>query len=667
MNIPKLEDIDIPEPVIELVNTLLEPLAKKIKKNGRLIKEHVKYEFSIGALSQYINNSYNRHLYFNSLVFRNEQKLVDNYYLPLTLLKQENSESELNDNRESYLIDKFPYDLILKYKKILIVDHGGMGKSTILKRILLSCIREKQAIPIFIELRKLSRKKNILDFIVESTKTINDEVPKIFIRDLISTGRFLFLLDGFDEIDKDEQAGIISSINKFITTAPNNWYVMTSRNEDALFAFPYFQRFAIKPLYKDEAYKLLRLYDQDNKETNANILISKLNNTENRNVFDFLTNPLLTSLLYISFKFSNIIPNRIHIFYRQVFEALFEKQDLLKEGFQRKKSCNLDIDQFDELIRHFSLITYGKQKVEYLKTELLEYIDKAKILTANSSVPSSHIAHDLTHGVPLMTEEGNYIRWVHRSMQEYFAAVCICRDSKEKQHQHFLTMYTNEKHRNLTMLCADIDPLQFRKTVVKDLATNLLTEFNESYIKLTNIPKELINERKKLTAGKFFVICKSKFFHDGDDPVHERKFLAVNRASDFLTSVHETTSTIIRLAFIDDNIFLGLYIRRPYILLNDMEFRTLIPFAKEMENYEYYIYQGESQISKLNLPQEEFIIINDDPNSPVNQKDNFGIINNLLFNLNFPYEWYIDHEHAKKTLKLIEDEAAESNSLELFG
>ncbi|MGZ8172460.1 MULTISPECIES: NACHT domain-containing protein [Methylobacter] len=388
-----------------------------------------------------------------------------------------------------------------------------MGKSTLLKYLFINCVRQKAGIPLFIELRKLSSKKLLLDFIIEQLAGIDGSSERKLIINLLESGEFVFFFDGYDEIADSERPEVTANLQTFITKAPKNKYFITSRDEKGLVAFTDFQRFTIKPLLREEAFCLLRKYAENNL---AEKLISKLEQPEYKNIEEFLVNPLLTSLLYKSFEYKAIIPLKRHIFYRQVFEALYESHDLTKEGgeFQRNKRSKLDIDAFEQVLRYLGYLSYREQKVEYTKDELLKFVDRAKQLAALPTAISSDIIHDLTHAVPLMIHEGNYIRWAHRSIQEYFSALCICRNMQGKQLEILLKYYREvnfNSNINLVSLCADIESSYFRQSILKDILENLLKEFNSIY---NNMPKkinqELIIKRKKLLVGKKLYLINAK-------------------------------------------------------------------------------------------------------------------------------------------------------------
>lgn len=642
-------EIALIKPVLDFGINILKPLALEAWQATKLTTDLVKFELCLGEFETYLQNSYQRHSYFTSLVFKNEQKLLDDYYLLLTLLKHSES--------KHCKIDKFPHDLLFKYRNIMIVDTAGMGKSTISKYLFLRCIREETHIPILIELRKLSKNKSVIDFIVENTKTIDWEVSREFILKLISTGRIMFIFDGYDEIAESERGAITTNIIDFIAMAPKNWYVMTSRDDASLIAFSNFQRFTIQPLDKFEAYKLLRLYDKDTDI--AEVLIEKLEEKGNENVHEFLASPLLTSLLFKSFLFKRTIPVRKHIFYRQVFEALFETHDLMKEQYQRVKRSGMDIDQFDMLLRYLSFITYQEGKNEYTKSELLICIEKAKELTNNKSLIASNVIHDLTNGVPLMIVEGDYFRWVHKSMQEYFAAAWICQDSKAHQSKYLLKMYKNEKHQNLTILCADIEPVTFRKTVIKDIAIKLKEEYEKSYLTISEsntISQEQILIRKHFVTGHVYCITKVDPKKDHLGFMNMLEAIKFHFASNNLVQglLHGQTFNVgkERISIFDIQI-------KANSTLTALPLNITIPFL---------ITEKPKTIKAVDplriLSKQDFLIIDDTPNNPANHKVNFELVNQLLSNSRID-TWRFDYIKAVETLQEIDAEIEEAEIFNL--
>jgi len=484
------------KPAIQLVNRLLQPLIKKIESEVSS-KSQVLIHRIFGGYSKYLENAVDRHSYFNSVVFKNEQRLLEDFYLPLTLVgNRENSRLVLNN---------YPKSEIDKIERLLIVDTAGMGKTTLLKFLFIKCVEQGAGIPIFVELRKLSRKSPLSDFLLDQLSDIQGKCqPDLFYR-LLESGDFVFFLDGYDEIGETERSAVTASIQQFIEKTPGNKFIMTSREEGGLAAFPSFLRYTVSPLEKGEAYTLLRKYADG---PLAETLITKLDLPENIAIHEFLTNPLLTSLLFKSFEYKHTIPLKRHIFYRQVYEALFETHDLTKEGgeFERPKRSGLDVDRFEQILRAFGALTYKAGTTEQSKSNTLLILGNARILASEAKTQPSKILHDLTHAVPLLVEDGNYIRWSHRSIQEYFAAEYICKNTDGRQAEIMLDYFDARdvnQHSNLLLLCADIDRNAFDQSIGKTIASRLLTDYEASFKKLIpSISQSAIEERISLTVGR---------------------------------------------------------------------------------------------------------------------------------------------------------------------
>jgi predicted NACHT family NTPase len=503
------------KPAGKLAAALLRPIYSRLE--GELSKQaQLAIHKVFNSYTDYLQQSTQRHSYFNSVVFKNEQRKLVDYYQPLTLL-------ETRSKRE-LLINCFPAEEIAQARNVLIVDTAGMGKTTLLKLMFLKCAQEEKAVPIFVELRKLSRKQKLSDYIQNLLSDLDGSCkPQLFFK-LLSKGGFCIFLDGYDEIPDSERTAVTASIQQFIEKAPENAFIMTSRDEAGLAAFAQFQRYTIKPLRRDEAYSLLRKYADP---TLADSLVAKLELPENRAIHEFLTNPLLTSLLFKSFEYKHIIPLKRHIFYRQVYEALYESHDLTKEGgeFQRSKRSGLDIDRFEQLLRAFGAVTYKATKTEFTKDAALAFAGKARDLCSERKASPSSIIHDATHAVPLLVVDGNYIRWSHRSIQEYFAAQYLCKNTDGRHIEVLLGYFNGEgfrKHTNLILLAADIDRAAFDRSIGKHIARLLLNEHSTIYREeIPGVGADAIERRKCISVGRVFYVVNRESPHGSNREANE--------------------------------------------------------------------------------------------------------------------------------------------------
>lgn len=429
--------------------------------------------------SDYISGQAERHSCMSTIVF-GHQKSLDDLYIPLTVVPSRELESY--SEKHGILIDRFHTKLLPKEKRILITDTAGMGKSTLSKFLFLQCLKSGYAIPIFLELRHLSKGNSVFSILLTqlNASSVSSDVPKFQkrqVESLVKKGGLIFFFDGYDEIPFKDRETVTVDVKEFIEKYPNNWYLITSRPETGLLAFPTFKQFSIRPLKKEESFSLIRRYDHAGGRSEQ--LISKLQGRDFRAVQEFLKNPLLTSLLYRSFEYKQSVPIKKHIFYRQVFDALFDWHDASKDGYNtREKKSGLDIDAFHRMLRVIGFVSVMKGQVEGDTDAVLGWIRKARDICNLGALSESNFLDDLVRAVPIFVKDGDYYRWSHKSLAEYFAAQYICTEGKSQQAQ-VLTAFLNSKQlnrfSNVLDQVYDIDSAGFRTHLILPLARDFST------------------------------------------------------------------------------------------------------------------------------------------------------------------------------------------------
>lgn len=469
----------------------LSKLAHRISKEGKAY-----LSLNSNAFIAYYKRAYNNYSIINTLAFKERVKKLKDIYIPLTIYPVDNKKEKKLTKIEGY-----PKELLDKYGRILITDTAGMGKSTLMKRMFLDVIDGQFGIPIFIELRRLNENNDILNEVAIQLGGLNDGFDKGILETLFVDGEFIFFFDGYDEISSSNKAFVTRNIQDFVAKAPNNKYILTSRPEEELACFGEFQEFRIRELKKVESYDLLRKYDISGKT--SRLLISKLETGNYSMINEFLKNPLLVSLLFAAFDFKQTIPLKKHIFYRQVFDAYFDSHDLSKgDSYVHEKKSNLDLDDFDKVMRKIGYECLRKQKIEFEKDELLNIIDSAKSGFSNLKFASTSLLGDLLKAVPLFCQDGMYYKWVHKSLQEYFAAEFIYKDSKNNQDAILTALYKSKKidlYINLLDLYFDIDPVGFQKNIVKPLLESYVEYYEKFYFHSDVISSEAVNLRLTIT------------------------------------------------------------------------------------------------------------------------------------------------------------------------
>lgn len=615
-----------------IIETYIKPKLESKYKESELNK---KLDLVEDKFNEYMERTYNNNLYMSTIVFKNQQKTVNDLYIPLTVSKYC---SENNKEKCEICINKYSDNFIPYHKKILLVDNAGMGKSTILKYLYLSVITENKGIPILIELRKLVNHTSIIDFIMNEINGIKKYFDKEEILDLIEGGGFIFFFDGYDEVIDEFKNEVTENLEDFIskTSTPkelNNNYIISSRDESSLNCFSDFQRFDIKALTKEEAYELIGKYDNDGELSKE--LIKKLESEENLKIIDeFLVNPLMVSLLYTAFEYKRKVPYKKHIFYRQVYDALFEDHDRAKGGaYVHPKKSKLDIEDCHRILRALGFITLSKG-ISYCKEELIEMISKAKRMSPGIYFKENDFINDIIYSVPLFVKEGIEYRWAHKSFQEYFAASYICFDSKEKQNKYLTTMIENEKiskYYNVLDFCYDIDYKKFREIIIYPFIKEFIEYYDNSYIsdKYKNYDLKNLDIRRNINFiyNEIFIkifnnqILNSQHI-DRDDPLIEFELAFENwklfRNKESRCSIHHKKDFQIAVGFFSKNknvnIIINLLISKKSLLIKDsLNLRhsrsDLLKQIKENLGYKEYTLNREDE--DILSEQEIFYLIND--------------------------------------------------------
>jgi hypothetical protein len=316
--------------------------------------------------------------------------------------------------------------------RAVINGKAGCGKSTLMRHFFLDSIRDGKRVPIFIELNQVNDNEKV-DLWGIAIRTVSKHGLKLDLEQLkrsVIDGRFTFLFDGLDEVSEGYRKSVIDQIEDIASLCDRNLIIISSRPDDVTSQLKSFNAFVVLPLSVDKAVQLVDrvVFDEDIKQKFAEALKTSLYEKHK----SFLANPLLLSIMLLTYGQSASIPNKISIFFNQAFEALFQTHDTYKGGFSRKRSTNLDIQEFERAFAAFCLLSYDSSAFTFSKTECLEFMNKAKPIS-QIEYTSQSLLKDCLQSVCLLMNDGLKIAFVHRSFQEYFAAKCITRlDEKSK-------------------------------------------------------------------------------------------------------------------------------------------------------------------------------------------------------------------------------------------
>ncbi|PEC48938.1 NACHT domain-containing protein [Bacillus sp. AFS096315] len=621
--------------ISSVVDVWIKPKLQDLYKKRKLSID-IHEDIFEDKFKDYLKRAFDRNNVMNTVVFQNRPKSLSDLYIPLTLSS--------THGKVEVLIDKYKDGFINKYKKIVITDTAGMGKSTLLKWMFVDSMKSNVGVPIFIELRKLSEDNKVIDEIFKELNPIDGEFDRDFILNLIKRGDFIFFFDGYDEIPLESKISVTEDLQSFISKASNNVFILSSRPQSAIGSFADFHEFKIKPLKRIEAFDLLRKYDEYN--TLSEQLIDIITKDKNhKSLEEFLTNPLMVSLLFKGYEYKQTISYKKSIFYRQVFDALYENHDLTKGGaFVHEKLSRLDIEQFHTVLRIFAYLTWKKGKVEYSRDEIIKYLSDAKGYSKINFMESKFL-EDLIATVPLFYREGNLYRWKHKSLQEYFSAQYICTDTKELQEEILSNIYSSkdfDSYINVFDLCYDIDYKTFRGAIIYKFICEVLMHYCSSYQDFDEIDNESLLLRKQITFWKkYFIFTDESIKSKYDTKTRKELHLAMIQAKQIMEKNYEEEIKGYELIFTDPCNGLN------FIVMGYEKYNFEILELLLSKGEKFIEFTRNSNVVEIPIKINEFIkpskelkchFICDNPSFNFNNKGNFELINQLIKDvLNFGY------------------------------
>lgn len=369
---------------------------------------------------EYIDNLLIKHSKVKSFLIRAESANLYDFYVPISISTEQR---KIDNTGIIDIVGVSPFSII--------TGSAGSGKSMLMRHLVINTIVNKEKAPIFIELRQFNQnggdlRKMIHQVLINNKFELDDE----FVEKALKTGHFAIFLDGLDEINLNKRKDISREILLFTEKYSDNWYVISSRQDSLLEGWHGFVLFKVAPFTLNQAKELIQKlpFDEDIK----NKFVIDLTKELFKKHESFLSNPLLLSIMLLTYSQGANIPTKINVFYNQAYEALFERHDALKGGFQRNRRTLLDIQDYAKVFSAFCLLTYDKREFEFSRTQALSYIDDAKVIT-QLEYNSKYFLDDALQAVCLLVEDGLMLVFPHRSFQEYFTARFIAEASPNIQ------------------------------------------------------------------------------------------------------------------------------------------------------------------------------------------------------------------------------------------
>ncbi|MBS0297748.1 MAG: NACHT domain-containing protein [Proteobacteria bacterium] len=401
------------------VNKIIADISVRLIENtvtggGRLVANFVKNnKLDVQqATGKYLSKTEHR-VRFVKTLFSDDPVDLNDLYVPISF---EKNGSILQHADLVYEIEN--------KRRIVISGIAGGGKSMFTRKYCLDTIYAKENLPVYIELRLVSPAiGNLSDSISKELLSALPGAGSEVAQALMEKGKIVAILDGFDEVSQDNREWMAREIDGLAVKFPSMKIVVTSRPNEGLSAWKGFSLCRVQPMSKASAIELLNNIQFDMEIKSA--FISEVDATLYMKHRDFLSNPLLCTLMLVAYRQFAEIPDKVYLFYQFAFEALFRRHDTSKDGvFKRDLASGLQYDEFQRLFSYFCAKSYALEQFGFYENDFIKYIIDS-IAYENLSCTMESCKFDLLETVCLILRDGLEYKFVHRSFQEYFAALFL--------------------------------------------------------------------------------------------------------------------------------------------------------------------------------------------------------------------------------------------------
>lgn len=509
-------DLDINKISAEVITDLAKTTAQALYKKviNYVTDFQKKEEINFGyAYENYLTYAKTIHEKIKTLLYRHVAKDIYSFYECVGL------------NRNGRVIDASDINNVLELgNKLIITGTGGIGKSVMMKHFFLNVLQNTHYVPVLIELRGLNgfdeKSVNLVDYIYNIMETLKFRLERKYFDYSLETGCYVILLDGYDEVKNELSKQVTSQIFALSEKYPDNHYILSSRPLEEFVGWNQFEELHSNSLTKSQALSLINKIEYEQK------IKEKFYKELDEYLYDkyqtFASNPLLLTIMLLTFENRTSIPDKLNDFFEQAFTTLFHTHDATKGGYKRDIQSNLGYEDFKAVFSYFCFKSFFYSDYKFSENKVLEYIGMAKhkeIIETNFN--SMDFLTDLTNSVCMLIHEGLEYRFSHRSFQEYFAALYTTQLDDSQQKRFLKLWLQNNSYRttsNYLDMLYELQTSRFLKNIIipaiRELQ-ELYKENGESEEWLLNLMYKDVCVRKYENGKKVCAVSiKEFYFHD---------------------------------------------------------------------------------------------------------------------------------------------------------
>lgn len=485
-------------------------------------------------------------------------------------------------------------DEISTKHSILIEATVGQGKSILMRYLALQEAAKNSRIPIFIELKNISKDKSLNNLIKEKIFSWTNNITDEQIKFILQSGKVSLFLDAFDEISKDYIADTLSSIENLANNYKNLKLIVSSRPEHEIKFSNFFETVIVNSYNADDQKNLINILITDPDAQNT--LIKSIENS-NPEIQKLLTTPLMIGLYIKKFNVDFTPPENITSFYKNIFEVVATTHDRTKGGYNRKSISNLPQDKLEKIFERFCFECYKQDKTSFEKPEIVKILEDTLKRLNIENCSGLQILEDFCSYLCLIVHDGLNYTFIHRSIFEYYVALFFSKLNNENAKKAIprISQY------NILIFLKNLNNYYFNLYHLKPELEFFIEKFNNKntiYNTKQNIPINFI----KLFIFNKLVSLNSKLFFE----IKDHTYLFAQYIDPILTHISEeykSGESGYKIVTIDESMLIDRENINFYNRLNnDIEYKKL--FQRAFTDYQEILLEISSKENEIN--QEDF-------------------------------------------------------------